>query len=155
MPAFTPWPLTSSFKRTVRSWVAIAVTSYSLPSSPEMWANAVASEDASAVEKEIISPTLNAVPASTLIVVAPAASSPTVWLDEPKFCSYAVALGQRETPIELPHVPAVRAAHSKALSLGSEVVHSPQVFLQYHPNYFASFWLDPEGFMLEALCLGN
>ena len=76
-----------SFSLTVRSCVAIAVISYSLPSSPAICANAVASEDASAVEKEIKSPTLNAVPASTLITVEPAASSPTVWFDEPKFSS--------------------------------------------------------------------
>jgi len=27
------------------------------------------------------------------------------------------------------------------------------VFPQYRPYYFATFWLDPEGFMLEAVCL--
>jgi len=47
----------------------------------------------------------------------------------------------------------VYAVHEKALVLGSEVVHSPQEFPQYRPNYFATFWLDPEGFMLEAVCL--
>ena len=77
-----------------------------------MCANAVASEDASADENEIKSPTLNAVPASTLITVAPTASSPTVWLDEPKFCSYAVAFVHIDTPSELPCVPAVLAPHS-------------------------------------------
>ena len=50
---------------------------------------------------------------------------------------------------------AVRAVHTKALLLGSEVVHLPREFPQYRPNYFATFWLDPEGFMLEALCLGD
>jgi catechol 2,3-dioxygenase-like lactoylglutathione lyase family enzyme len=48
---------------------------------------------------------------------------------------------------------AVHAVHTKVLVLGSEVVHSPQVFPQYRPYYFATFWLDPEGFMLEAVCL--
>ena len=47
----------------------------------------------------------------------------------------------------------VYAAHAKAEALGSEVVHPPQVFPQYRPYYFATFWLDPEGFMLEAVCL--
>jgi catechol 2,3-dioxygenase-like lactoylglutathione lyase family enzyme len=48
---------------------------------------------------------------------------------------------------------AVHAAHTKAIELGSEVVHPPQVFPQYRPYYFATFWLDPEGFMLEVVCL--
>jgi len=47
----------------------------------------------------------------------------------------------------------VHAVYEKALVLGSAVVHSPQEFPQYRPNYFATFWLDPEDFMLEALCL--
>ena len=47
----------------------------------------------------------------------------------------------------------VHAAHTKAIELGSEVVHPPQVFSQYRPYYFATFWLGPEGFMLEAVCL--
>ena len=47
----------------------------------------------------------------------------------------------------------VYAAHAKAEALGSEVVHTPQVFPQYRPYYFATFWLDPEGFMIEAVCL--
>jgi catechol 2,3-dioxygenase-like lactoylglutathione lyase family enzyme len=48
---------------------------------------------------------------------------------------------------------AVHAAHTKAIELGSEIVHPPQVFPQYRLHYFATFWLDPEGFMLEAVCL--
>ena len=48
---------------------------------------------------------------------------------------------------------AVHAIHSKVQALGSEVVHSPRLFPQYRPYYFATFWLDLEGFMLEAVCL--
>ena len=47
----------------------------------------------------------------------------------------------------------VRLAYDKARVLGSEVIHDPQVFPQYRPNYYATFWLDNEGFMLEAVCL--
>ena len=47
----------------------------------------------------------------------------------------------------------VHAAHIKAIELGGAVVHPPQVFPQYRPYYFATFWLDLEGFMLEAVCL--
>ncbi len=35
---------------------------------------------------------------------------------------------------------------------GGEVLHPPQVFPQYPQPYFATFWLDPCGLMLEAVC---
>lgn len=35
---------------------------------------------------------------------------------------------------------------------GGEVLHRPQAFPQYPPPYFATFWLDPWGLMLEAVC---
>lgn len=48
---------------------------------------------------------------------------------------------------------AVRDVYATIQRLGSEVVHAPRLFPQYRPYYYATFWLDPEGFMLEALCL--
>jgi catechol 2,3-dioxygenase-like lactoylglutathione lyase family enzyme len=47
---------------------------------------------------------------------------------------------------------AVHEVHRLALSLGAEILHEPQEFPQYPPPYFATFWLDPFGFMLEAVC---
>jgi catechol 2,3-dioxygenase-like lactoylglutathione lyase family enzyme len=47
---------------------------------------------------------------------------------------------------------AVQRAHQWARDRGSEVVYAPQEFPQYHPGYYATFWLDPHGFMLEAVC---
>ena len=47
----------------------------------------------------------------------------------------------------------VHAVHDAVRQLGGEVVHGPQPFPQYRPHYYATFWLDPEGIMLEALCL--
>jgi len=47
----------------------------------------------------------------------------------------------------------VRLVHHKARLLGSKVVHAPRLFPQYRPHYYATFWLDTEGFMLEAVCL--
>jgi catechol 2,3-dioxygenase-like lactoylglutathione lyase family enzyme len=35
---------------------------------------------------------------------------------------------------------------------GGEVLHRPQTFPQYPQPYFAMFWLDPWGVMLEAVC---
>ena len=46
----------------------------------------------------------------------------------------------------------VLAAHEWALEHGNEAIHAPQEFPQYHPGYFATFWLDPEGMMLEVVC---
>ena len=46
----------------------------------------------------------------------------------------------------------VSAAHTRAVELGSEVMHEPQVWPQYPQPYYAAFWLDPFGFMLEAVC---
>jgi len=43
---------------------------------------------------------------------------------------------------------ASRAAHQ----LGSEIVHAPQEWPDYPPPYYASFWRDPDGIMLEAVC---
>ena len=46
----------------------------------------------------------------------------------------------------------VHEVHTAALSLGSREVHAPQDWPQYPPPYFAGFWLDPFGLMLEAVC---
>ena len=65
--------------------------------------------------KLIISPTLKPVPDVNVIVVSPIAieeSFVVVLL----VSSYAVALGHTETCNELPHAPAVLAAHSPTLA---------------------------------------
>ena len=43
-------------------------------------------------------------------------------------------------------------ALTAAVELGSEVVHDAQEWPQYPPPYFAAFWSDPFGIMLEAVC---
>ncbi|MDH3683164.1 MAG: VOC family protein [Acidimicrobiia bacterium] len=52
----------------------------------------------------------------------------------------------------VPTRSAVDDVHRLALDLGSEIVHEPQEFPQYPPPYYACFWLDPFGFLLEAVC---
>lgn len=47
---------------------------------------------------------------------------------------------------------AVDRVHELARELGSEVLHAPRVFPEYPQPYYATFWLDPHGFMLEAVC---
>ena len=43
-------------------------------------------------------------------------------------------------------------AHARARDLGSEILFEPQLFPQYHETYYASFWFDPHGFLLEIVC---
>jgi catechol 2,3-dioxygenase-like lactoylglutathione lyase family enzyme len=51
---------------------------------------------------------------------------------------------------------AVLAVHAAVAELadqfGGRVLHEPEVFPQYPQPYFATFWLDPWGVMLEAVC---
>jgi catechol 2,3-dioxygenase-like lactoylglutathione lyase family enzyme len=47
---------------------------------------------------------------------------------------------------------AVHAVHELVRELGDTILESPQEFPQYHPGYYAVFWLDPFGHMLEAVC---
>ena len=47
---------------------------------------------------------------------------------------------------------AVDEVHRFVGRLGGEVVHEPRVFPQYPQPYYATFWLDPSGVMLEAVC---
>jgi catechol 2,3-dioxygenase-like lactoylglutathione lyase family enzyme len=46
----------------------------------------------------------------------------------------------------------VHEVHQLVKRIGGEVLHEPQSFPQYAPPYFATFWLDPFGVMLEAVC---
>lgn len=45
----------------------------------------------------------------------------------------------------------VEAAHQWARARGDEVLHEPQSFPDYHPDHYATFWLDPHGFKLEVV----
>lgn len=47
---------------------------------------------------------------------------------------------------------AVHEIHEWAVRQGSPIVHEPKEWPQYHPGYYAVFWQDPDGFMLEAVC---
>ena len=45
----------------------------------------------------------------------------------------------------------VRDAHAWAVAKGAEVVHEPRDFPEYGTHY-ATYFLDPHGFMLEIVC---
>ena len=42
--------------------------------------------------------------------------------------------------------------HGHVAGSGSTVIHAPQHFPQYPGHYYATFWLDPFGVKLEAVC---
>jgi glyoxylase I family protein len=44
----------------------------------------------------------------------------------------------------------VDAAHAAAVAAGATVLHAPRVFPEYRPDYYATFFLDPDGFRLEV-----
>ena len=44
----------------------------------------------------------------------------------------------------------VDAAHAYAVEAGAEVLHPPQFWPQYHAEYYATFFLDPDGFRIEV-----
>jgi catechol 2,3-dioxygenase-like lactoylglutathione lyase family enzyme len=52
----------------------------------------------------------------------------------------------------VPTRAAVHVAHEWALSRDAEIVFTPREFPEYHQGYYACFWLDPHGIMLEAVC---
>ena len=60
--------------------------------------------------------------------------------------------GLQHLAFMVPTRAAVHAVHARAGELGSEVIEAPRAFPQYPPPYFATFWLDPFGIMLEAVC---
>jgi catechol 2,3-dioxygenase-like lactoylglutathione lyase family enzyme len=47
---------------------------------------------------------------------------------------------------------AVRAFFEAAVGGGAEVLHSPRVWPEYHPNYYGAFVRDPDGNNVEAVC---
>jgi catechol 2,3-dioxygenase-like lactoylglutathione lyase family enzyme len=44
----------------------------------------------------------------------------------------------------------VDAAHAAAVAVGAEILHPPMLWPQYHPGYYATFFLDPDGFRIEV-----
>ena len=48
----------------------------------------------------------------------------------------------------------VRAAHRWAVAQGATILDEPGPFPQYGEHCFATYWLDPHGFKLGAVCHG-
>lgn len=46
----------------------------------------------------------------------------------------------------------VHRVHDWAQARADEILHAPRPFPEYGKNCYATFFLDPHGFMLEAVC---
>jgi catechol 2,3-dioxygenase-like lactoylglutathione lyase family enzyme len=44
----------------------------------------------------------------------------------------------------------VDRAHRAAVEAGAEILHAPRAFPHYHPDYYGTFFLDPDGFRVEV-----
>jgi catechol 2,3-dioxygenase-like lactoylglutathione lyase family enzyme len=60
--------------------------------------------------------------------------------------------GLQHLAFMMPTRQRVRDVHGAAVVLGSRDVHTPREWPQYPPPYYAAFWLDPFGIVLEAVC---
>jgi catechol 2,3-dioxygenase-like lactoylglutathione lyase family enzyme len=61
---------------------------------------------------------------------------------------YAPGLHHRAFGVEVP--ADVDTAHDAAVRAGARILHAPRAFPDYHPDYYATFFLDPDGFRMEV-----
>lgn len=67
--------------------------------------------------------------------------------------SYArTRTGLQHLAFMVPTRARVREVYAAALERGGQPVHEPQHWPRYPPPYYAGFWLDPFGLMIEAVC---
>jgi catechol 2,3-dioxygenase-like lactoylglutathione lyase family enzyme len=62
--------------------------------------------------------------------------------------------GFRESHIAFaaPDRATVRSFFEAAVKAGTEVLHEPRLWPEYHPNYYGAFVRDPDGNNVEAVC---
>src|SRR6478735_3799583 len=44
----------------------------------------------------------------------------------------------------------VDAVHDAAVAAGAQILHEPRLWPEYHPEYYATFFEDPDGFRIEV-----
>jgi catechol 2,3-dioxygenase-like lactoylglutathione lyase family enzyme len=67
---------------------------------------------------------------------------------EQEFELYAPGLHHIAIAVESPSD--VDAAHAAAVAAGATVLHEPHEWPQYRSDYYATFFLDPDGFRIEV-----
>ena len=69
-------------------------------------------------------------------------------LEEQDFELYAPGLHHLALAVETS--ADVDLAHANAVAAGAEILHAPRVFPQYHQDYYATYFLDPDRFRVEV-----
>ena len=69
-------------------------------------------------------------------------------LEEQEFRLYAPGLHHVSFAVESHEE--VDGAHARVVAAGGEVLHAPCFWPQYNEAYYATFFLDPDGFRLEV-----
>ena len=69
-------------------------------------------------------------------------------LEEQDFVLYAPGLHHLAFAVESRED--VDDTHSAAVAAGAEILHAPRLWPEYHPEYYATFFLDPDGFRVEV-----
>lgn len=69
-------------------------------------------------------------------------------LEEQEFLLYAPGL--HHLALTVATSEDVDVAHAAAVAAGAEILHAPRRWPQYHPEYYATFFLDPDGFRIEV-----
>ena len=69
-------------------------------------------------------------------------------LEEQPFELYAPGLHHLALAVE--RADEVDLVHEHALAAGAEILHAPRLWPVYHPEYYATFFLDPDGFRIEV-----
>jgi catechol 2,3-dioxygenase-like lactoylglutathione lyase family enzyme len=68
-------------------------------------------------------------------------------LEEQEFEPYAPGLHHFSLVVESPQE--VDGAYARAVTAGAQILHEPRFWPEYHPKYYATFFLDPDGFRIE------
>ncbi len=66
--------------------------------------------------------------------------------------SYDEPVAQAHFAFTAPTRTAVDAVHAAALRCGGRDDGEPALRLEYHPNYYAAFVVDPDGYRIEVVC---
>jgi catechol 2,3-dioxygenase-like lactoylglutathione lyase family enzyme len=69
-------------------------------------------------------------------------------LEEQEFALYAPGLHHVAFVVE--SRDDVDAAHAAAVAAGATILHAPRFWPQYHPEYYATFFEDPDCFRVEV-----
>jgi catechol 2,3-dioxygenase-like lactoylglutathione lyase family enzyme len=69
-------------------------------------------------------------------------------LEDQDFVLYAAGLHHVAFAVES-HED-VDGVHARVVEAGGEVLHAPRLWPEYHPGYYATFFLDPDRFRLEV-----